>query len=147
MLIALSEASLCLGSVVCGLICCKVIVIYGGGTLSILFLCCSRGAQRNTNNMCSDPCKDQDTFRYAFLYIFASLYICRSLFICCIVVFAIGNRILNRVAGFMITLSCLSSSTPWYHDAVSTRSGLQHQNSSKRSNEISNLLKCVCEDE
>jgi len=35
MLIALLEVSLCLGSVVCGLICCIVIMIYGGGTLYV----------------------------------------------------------------------------------------------------------------
>jgi len=33
MLIALPGVSFCLGSVVCGLICCIVIVICGGGTL------------------------------------------------------------------------------------------------------------------
>jgi len=36
MLIALPEVSLCLGSVVCGLIWCIDIVIYRGGTLYVI---------------------------------------------------------------------------------------------------------------
>jgi len=31
-------------------------------------VCCARGVQNNPNNMCGDPCKNQDTYHYVFLY-------------------------------------------------------------------------------
>jgi len=76
MLITLLEVSLCLESVVCGLICCKVIVIYGGSTLYYSFV--SSSVRSNRNNMCVAICARIKIF---FIMFFYNLYRCLFIYI------------------------------------------------------------------
>jgi len=75
----------------------------------MLFLCWGRGVQNHPNNTCGGPCKNQDTYHYVFLYYDILVFLYNI-----IMVFALGNRIMNRVAGSTTALFNLSSSMTRY---------------------------------
>jgi len=64
------------------LLCSMVVLIDGGGTQFILFLCCGGNVQSNISNMCDDPSKNQDPSHYVFLhYIVVFVHIAQLIYI------------------------------------------------------------------